>query len=106
MSNESQGVTVKIGRFDLRLAPLEQKDLAFATDTARRLKASFNRRLSSEWFTACRDALGLVFLSSRKNHPSLSLAQLTDSATQEQTVEALRVVSQVTLENALRYGIN
>lgn len=100
-----QGATVRIGKFDLCLTPLEQKHCAFATDTVRRLRAFHTRRASEEWKTAIRDALGCVFLSSRKNHPKLSLAELHDTATQEQVVLALGALSDLTGKNVIHDAI-
>ncbi len=38
------------------MAPLEQKDVAFATDLARRLQIWLYQPLSDEWLRACADA--------------------------------------------------
>jgi hypothetical protein len=99
MNGEPRSVAVKIGKLTLRLSPLERKDLAAANDTIRRLKAWLDRPLSEEFLGAIGDALGFVFVSSRRNHAGLSLAELHDEAELQEIVFAFEKLSEVTREH-------
>jgi hypothetical protein len=94
--------TAKIGKLTLQLSPLEERDLAPARAATLRLGASIDHGpLSDEWLSACDQVLGFVFLSARKNHPDLSLAELYDEATPQEIVAALGAVSEVSCEHWL-----
>jgi hypothetical protein len=98
VSNASQGVTVRIGKFDLRCGAIDRKELAFAATVCDRLGPSFTEQPFREYIATCVDALGVVFCAARKANPELSFADLYDEATPQEVVRAFKTLVEVTLQ--------
>jgi hypothetical protein len=93
MNSAPPVVEVKIGKFLLRLAPLNRRDLIGAISTVRRMKAFVHQPFSEGWESACGDAIGFIFVAARKNHPDLTFIGLYEEAATEEVCYAFRVLT-------------
>ena len=94
--------TVKIGRFELKLAALPKCELFAARKAWHALVVAQLAPVASKpWCKAHDDALGFVFLSARQNNRRLRLADLDDEAEPQEVVEAFKAFSKLM---RARYG--
>lgn len=95
MNGEPHTVEVKIGRFALRLSPLQLSDVEPLGKTLKRLQG-FRSGEREAQLKEIENVLGFVFISARKSDPGLSLADLYDEATVEEIEAAVILLAEIT----------
>jgi hypothetical protein len=92
MSDGPRDITVRLGDRTLSLRPLGRRDFDAAIKVARSMKLTVNGPPIDPWLKDCGDALGLIFIAARKNHPDLFLVELHEESGTQEIIDAFSLL--------------